>query len=235
MLAPSSAGVGSRSRGWPEEPAARHPRRWPATLAALGLGAVYLLVSDQLGMGPPWLPLAVVLLLAVPSLAAGLRGRHALARALSLSLLGAMTTVVALSVFYLVTTLPGGTTPAATLLLDAALIWLANVVLFALWYWEVDCGGPTARHHHGRREVDLVFPQDTLGRSDEWSPEFVDYLFLAFNTSTAFSPTDTMVLSHRVKVLMMAQSSISLVVVAVLAARALNTLDVVPRSGRGTT
>jgi uncharacterized membrane protein len=201
-------------------------------VAALAVAATYLIASDQVETGPRWLPLAVVLLLWLPSLAARLRGRHRLARALALVLLVAMTALVALSAFYLVTTLPGGTTSAGSLLLDAALIWLANVFVFALWYWEVDAGGPTARHHHGYRSVDFIFPQATLGRGDDWSPEFVDYLFLAFNTSTAFSPTDTLVLSHRAKLLMMAQSLVSLVVVVVLAARAINTFEIAPR-GRG--
>jgi hypothetical protein len=118
------------------------------------------------------------------------------------------------------------------LLRSAASLWLTNVLVFALWYWRLDAGGPHARdvrdaHVNGA----FLFPQMTMLRRVEtatgqrgWSPHFVDYLFLAFNTSTAFSPTDTPVLTRWAKVLMMVQSLISLSVLAVLAARAVNIL-----------
>lgn len=101
-----------------------------------------------------------------------------------------------------------------------------NIVTFAIWYWEIDGGGPPRRRSGNHRSDDLLFPQMSLDdeRSKVWSPSFIDYLFVAFNTSTAFSPTDTLALSQRVKLLMMLQSLISLVVVVVLAARAVNIL-----------
>jgi uncharacterized membrane protein len=206
-------------------PARRAARHWPAWLAALAIGVVYLVTADRLTVGPSWLPLGVILVGIVPATWARLRGRHQLARGLALAVLIALTAVIAISAFFLVSTLTHQGTRAGTLLFDAALIWLANVALFALWYWEVDCGGPMARHHHGYRSTDFIFPQATLpDQQPAWSPRFIDYLFLAFNTSTAFSPTDTLVLSGHAKVLMMAQSLISLVVIAVLAARAINTI-----------
>jgi hypothetical protein len=200
-------------------------RRLPALLAALAVGAAYLVLPDSLTPGPSWLPMAGILLLLVPSTWARLRGRHELARGLALLLLVAMTVAVVLSAFFLVTTLPRGGTRAGALLVDAGLIWLTNTVVFALWYWEVDSGGPTVRHRDGYHSTDFLFPQEMLpDQRTAWSPAFLDYLFLAFNTSTAFSPTDTLVLSHRAKLLMMAQSLVSLVVIAFLAARAINTL-----------
>lgn len=101
-----------------------------------------------------------------------------------------------------------------------------NILAFAVWYWEIDGGGPARRHPGRHSSTDFAFPQqqDDDGLVEGWSPGFVDYLFLAFNTSIAFSPTDTLVLSRRAKLLMMAQALISLVVLAVLAARAINTL-----------
>ena len=109
---------------------------------------------------------------------------------------------------------------------DAGLIWIVNILIFALWYWEIDGGGPGRRHREGYHSSDFVFPQLTLDQKDgpPWCPSFVDYLFLAFNTSTAFSPTDTLVLSRRIKLLVMTQSLISLMVLAIIAARAINTL-----------
>jgi uncharacterized membrane protein len=117
--------------------------------------------------------------------------------------------------------------PARVLLQGAALIWVANVLTFAVWYWEIDGGGPARRHRAAHEPTDFLFPQVAAADPElakGWSPRFVDYVFLAFNTSTAFSPTDTLVLSRRAKALMMIQSLISLLVIAVLAARAINTL-----------
>ena len=111
----------------------------------------------------------------------------------------------------------------------ALLIWATNVVAFAVWYWEIDRGGPFARAPEHEREVeraDLLFPQMTVDLPgwDRWLPGFTDYLFVAFTAATAFSPTDTMPLTARVKTLMAVQSAIALLTVAVVAARAINVL-----------
>ena len=123
-------------------------------------------------------------------------------------------------------TLTALATAATHLLRDGALIWGINILVFAIWYWELDCGGPHARHIKRYTSTDFLFPQMAMPGADEtdWSPRFMDYLFQAFNTSAAFSPTDVLILSRRAKGLMMAQSTISLVVVAVLVSRAINTL-----------
>jgi uncharacterized membrane protein len=120
-----------------------------------------------------------------------------------------------------------GQAQGVNLLRDAAIIWVANVVTFALWYWTIDAGGPARRHPGRHASTDFAFPQQQLdddGIVEGWSPGFLDYLFLAFNTSTALSPTDTLVFSRHAKVLMMLQATISLVVIAVIAARAVNIL-----------
>ncbi len=108
----------------------------------------------------------------------------------------------------------------------AALLWVINVATFAVWYWEIDGGGPAQRRRQEHRSEDFLFPQMNLGDKSarDWSPGFLDYLFLAFNTSTAFSPTDTAVLSRRAKVLMMVQALLSLLILAVLVSRAINAL-----------
>jgi len=115
---------------------------------------------------------------------------------------------------------------ALVLLRDGALIWLVNVLTFSFWYWELDGGGASRRHHMGYQSTDFIFPQVTLESHGErqWVPHYIDYLFLAFNTSTAYSPTDTQVLSIRVKLLMMIQSLTSLTLLTIIAARAVNTL-----------
>lgn len=121
----------------------------------------------------------------------------------------------------------GGDREGKALLVDAANIWTTNVIVFALWYWELDRGGP-GRYRIGQPPPsDFIFPQMTLGPDHPASrtpPNFIDYLFLSFTTSTAFSPTDTLPLTIRMKALMMLQASVSLVTIALVAARAVNIL-----------
>lgn len=204
----------------------RGAARWPAALATLAVGVVYALVSSRLRFGPPWLLFAIVALANVPLTVALVRGRHDVARPLGLALLTLITLAVIASVALLAIRLPGKGVAAPALLRDAALLWVGNTLTFALWYWEIDSGGPAKRRPRHHVSTDFIFPQMTEGGSHarDWSPGFIDYLFLAFNTSTAFSPTDTMVLSRRAKLLMMTQSLVSLLVIGVLVARAINTL-----------
>ena len=130
------------------------------------------------------------------------------------------------SLFFLIEGLPKHTESPKDLLRSAAALWITNVLVFALWYWKLDAGGPGRRERtRGCLDSSFLFPQMiNQEERSEWSPEFVDYLFLSFNTSTAFSPTDTAALSHWAKIGMMLQSLISLTIVALLAARAVNIL-----------
>jgi len=202
-------------------------RRLPAAVALIAVGVAYLFLPQRLRVGPPWLVLALVLLLLFALIASHRIGYHGIAYRLGRIVTGLVTLAVGSSALFLVTRLPGGKLPGGELLQEAGLVWLANILVFALWYWEIDGGGPAVRIRSHYRSGDFVFPQfqqDPNGPAEPWMPDFFDYLFLAFNTSTAFSPTDTLVLSRRAKLLLMAQSLISLIVIAVLAARAINTL-----------
>ena len=228
---------GERNRGVEREASGRdeapHPthrhevERWPAGIALVAIGVIYLFVSGELRVGPRWLLLAVEGCLLLILLLARALERRRISHWLGRVMTGLATLAIALSALFLITRLPGSKIAGAELLGSSALVYLSNVVVFALWYWEIDGGGPLVRRlgHYSSR--DFVFPQfqqDPQGAALSWMPGAIDYLFLAFNTSTAFSPTDTLVLSSRAKLLMMAQSLISLVVVAVLAARAINIL-----------
>jgi hypothetical protein len=205
-----------------------HPavRRWPAILALLAIGLAYALVPDYLRLGPRWLPLLLCLLFLIPLSIVRRLGHYLLTRQLAIGFTILLTIALFGSTAFFVFRLPGGKVTPLHLLRDGALIWGANVLLFALWYWELDCGGPHTRHTRGYEATDLLFPQLTMGDAapPEWKPQFLDYLFHSFNTSAAFSPTDTLVLSHRVKVLMMVQALISVTVFGVVIARAINTL-----------
>ncbi len=120
----------------------------------------------------------------------------------------------------------GGPTPAARLLLDGGIIWLTNVIVFAIWYWEFDRGGPAARAAARKPHPDFLFSQMTAPElaDRDWEPGFVDYLYLSFTNATAFSPTDTLPMSRWAKVAMMFQSAISLITVALVVSRAVNVL-----------
>ena len=112
------------------------------------------------------------------------------------------------------------------LLATGANIWTTNVIIFALWYWELDRGGPAARSAGIDPHPDFLFPQmaDTSGAFGDWEPQFTDYGYVAFTNAAAFSPTDTMPLSRWAKLAMMLQSAISLVTAALVIARAVNIL-----------
>jgi uncharacterized membrane protein len=201
--------------------------RWPAAVAFLAVSVAYALLPDRLRIGPRWSLIGLAVVLYV-----GLRVVHRLemyhaTRLIGVGMTALLTAAVASSAGLLIVRLPEGRTSPRDLLIDAALIWGANLIIFAVWYWEIDAGGPLKRRRGYHVSTDFLFPQMAMGDAAPpgWSPEFLDYLFLAFNTSTAFSPTDTLVLSRRAKVLMMCQSLVSLVVVGVLIARAINTLQ----------
>jgi uncharacterized membrane protein len=121
----------------------------------------------------------------------------------------------------------GGKTGGEELILSALNLFATNIIVFALWYWEIDAGGPGARHNDGTRLPDFMFPQLNSKElaPEGWIPTFVDYLYVSATNATAFSPTDTLPLTHRAKLLMLAQSLVSLLTVALVAARAVNILS----------
>lgn len=200
--------------------------RWPATVALLAVGVLLTLVSSQLTIGPSWLPLALILILTIPLTVASLRGRHDMRRVIGIAGLVIVTVAVASAAALLIRQLLQGPVEGSYLLTGAGAIWAANLLTFSLWYWEIDGGGPSERRTDGHISTDFLFPQMQIGdgKATGWWPSFLDYMFVAFNASTAFSPTDTLILSHRAKILMMAQSLIAIVTAVVLAARAINTL-----------
>lgn len=120
----------------------------------------------------------------------------------------------------------GPTIDAVTLLASGVVIWITNVIVFALWYWEFDRGGPFAHAEARRPHLDFLFPQmaDPSKAQVDWEPTFVDYAYLSFTNSTAFSPTDTMPLTRWAKLTMLVQSLVSLVTLVLVAARAVNIL-----------
>lgn len=206
--------------------------RWPAIAAGLAIGGLYTALPQHLMIGPRGLLLAIVCVFLVPIMGTRVRGHHGLNQAFGFGLSGVITLFLIISVGRLIASLPSHLESPETLLRSAAALWVTNILVFASWYWRLDAGGPHMRdmrvcHTDGA----FLFPQMTLDDDaraqmgiTRWSPQFADYLFLAFNTSTALSPADTAVLSRWAKLLMMIQALISLTVIALLAARAVNIL-----------
>lgn len=211
---------------WDPEP------RWPAFVAVLSVGGIYAALPHYLVLGPRWLLPGLILGLLVPTAITHVRGHHVLNRFFGFTVNGAVTACLVASVVLLIEELPTHRESPTKLLLSAGSLWVSNVLVFALWYWRLDAGGPHGRDARaGHPDGAFLFPQMTMSpppgpdsHAGLWSPNFVDYLFLAFNTSTAFSPTDAPVLERWAKALMMLQSLISLTVLALLAARAVNIL-----------
>jgi hypothetical protein len=210
----------------PRQPRTAEPR-WPAILALVAAGGLHFVIPAPLRFGQEWLLLAVVTALLIPTVVAHRTGKMLLNKVLSHTVAAAVTASMVWSLALLILRLPRHLDPPQELLRAAAALWVANVLVFASWYWRLDAGGPNARDQRDAHdEGAFLFPQMiTPWESDKnWRPGFVDYLFLAFNTSTAFSPTDVPVLSRWAKLMMMVQALISLATVALLAARAVNIL-----------
>jgi hypothetical protein len=210
----------------PREPRTAEPR-WPAILALLATGGLHFVIPAPLRFGQEWLLLAIVSMLLIPTVVAHKTGKMLLNRVLSHTVAAAVTLSMVWSLGLLIVRLPRHLDPPQELLRAAAALWVVNILVFASWYWRLDAGGPNQRDLRDQHnEGAFLFPQMiTPWESDKnWRPGFVDYLFLAFNTSTAFSPTDVPVLSRWAKLMMMTQALISLATVALLAARAVNIL-----------
>jgi hypothetical protein len=212
-----------------------------AAVGGLLPGVFYLALPETLALGPRWLLLVVELVLVAPPLTWRLvRERpmpYGVARGFALALLAVVTASLIGSIVLLVSNLPQ-VNRGVDLLRSAGLLWGIDILVFALWYWEIDGGGPIRRHRRPPGATDFQFPQQVPGQAQAegpdqgekhqhprgWRPGFVDYLFLAFCSATALSPADTMPLTHRAKLLMMAEAIISLLILVLLVARSVNVL-----------
>ena len=211
-------------------PASLRPQFLLETVAALAIGVAFLGLPDRLTVGPNWLALAISAAVLLPLLVTALVRplNHEVARMLRASLQVLLTAALLSSVGLLVTHLGDNDLKnaigAGGLLRAGALLWVSNVLIFSVWYWELDGDGPVHRHQRGHPAADFLFPQQQGGNLSGWRAGFVDYLFLAFCSATALSPADTMPLTRRAKLLMMAEALISIAIIALLVARSVNIL-----------
>jgi hypothetical protein len=204
--------------------------RWPMAAAVLAAAVLTVLLPDEVRPGPHWL-LPVIEFALLVALIVGDPGkidrRSNGLRLVSIALVGVLVFGALWSTVQLVDELVhgGSLTDSASELLEAgAVVWLSNNIAFALLYWQLDGGGPAVRAHRAPVHPDLAFPQQLkpdLAQPD-WRPRFIDYLYLGFTNATALSPTDVMPLAPWAKATMAFQSVISLAILGLVVARAVN-------------
>jgi hypothetical protein len=206
--------------------------RWQALLAMAAVGGVYLALPRELVFGPTWLLPTVIAVLLAPTILTHRMERHSFNHALGIVNNGIITVALIGSVSLLVARLASHKEPPLRLLRSGAELWLTNVLVFSLWYWRLDGGGPNVRDKHpefGSRS--FVFPQMQIEKSERerfgverWRPGFVDYLFISFTQSSTFGPTDAPLLARWAKLLAIVQIFISLSIVILLISRAVGVL-----------
>ncbi|MDQ2725159.1 MAG: hypothetical protein M3Y36_06650 [Actinomycetota bacterium] len=209
----------------------RAEERWPVASAILVAIALQVFLPDRLTIGPRWILPALEGAVAIGLTAANPRRidrRSVALRAASVALIAVTSLANGWSSYELIRGIIEGHTgkSAGPLLSSGVSIYLTNIIVFALWYWEWDRGGPVARAMAERQYPDFLFPQMTQEglAADGWRPVFVDYLYVSYTNATAFSPTDVMPLARWAKLLMLAQSAIALSTVGLVVARAVNIL-----------
>jgi uncharacterized membrane protein len=205
--------------------------RWPAFGAAIVVIAGQTWMAVSLSLSPVWLFPVISAFLLIVSVAVYLPPRtepSPLMRALAVSLVGMLVIANAVSLVQLVRNIFVGSTglDPVGLLLVGIVLWIVNIAIFALVYWELDGDGPEARADGYLDFPDLVFPQqqsDQQGLAPaDWKPTFPDYVYVSLTAATAFSPTDAMPYSKRVKLVMGVESTMSLAIVVMIVARAIN-------------
>jgi uncharacterized membrane protein len=202
---------------------------WPASLAILLCVALYVVLPGRLVVGPHWL---VPILVALPLIPLSLRRhRHPddspWLRHCTIVLIMFISLANVVSVALLVhQLLMHGVSQGRSLIYSAVSIWLTNVIVYGLWFWELDRGGPEARSSDTSAFPDLQFPQmeNPSLAPQGWRPRFVDYLYTSFANGTSFAPADAMPLTPRLKALFLSESLVSVVTISVVAARAVNIL-----------
>jgi len=206
--------------------------RWQALGAFLAVGAIYLALPSNLVLGPIWLLPTIIVALLIPTVMSHRTGKRSLNRALGILINGITTIALIGSVALLVRALPAHQESPLELLRSGGLLWLTNVIVFALWYWRLDGGGPTRRHEEKKfGSSSFLFPQMQVPHDEraqfactQFRPRFVDYLFVSFTQSSTFGPTDAPLLARWAKVLSMIQIFISLSIVILLISRAVGVL-----------
>jgi uncharacterized membrane protein len=231
-VAQASTAQPGRPLGRPYPPPAAPEPVWPAQLTVLAAIGLQLTLPERLTLRPVWLLPALEGLLVIGLMLASprqLEYEHPRRKRVAVALIAFVSaaniySLTELSKHLLHKEIPSG--DGRELIISGMLIWLTNFLLFALWYWEIDRGGPGVRAAGKDEPPDFLFPQMSDDRIEplEWRPHFIDYLYVSLTNATAFSPTDTMPLTPMAKVIMGVQSVVSLVTIGLIVSRAVNIL-----------
>ncbi|WP_407542773.1 DUF1345 domain-containing protein (plasmid) [Deinococcus radiomollis] len=203
---------------------------WRPIAAVLVILALQLNLAERFTVGPNWFVPTLEGLLLIPFTIAAFRKNEketAPTRIFNVLLIAVVVAFNLASLILLIEALLRGKATDGIVLLENALkLWITNVIAFGMWYWEMDRGGPSRRRMEVKRHEDFLFPQmaNTEFAQKGWVPDFWDYLYVSFTNASAFSPTDTMPLTGRAKMLMTMQSLIALLTITLVAARAVNIL-----------
>ena len=224
--------AGARPEAGAAVPRKSREPTWPPAVAVLVALVLHLALPAQLTIGPDWvIPALQALLLLLLLIAVRHRGPEEAdwVRRASMALTGLVTLANVLALQGLIAGLLGVTRdglPPKQLLASAVVIWLTNIIVLALWYWELDGGGPGARHSKDPPLPEFLFPQidNPSIAPPGWRPTFADYLYVSITNTTAFSPTDTMPLTIVAKSLMSLQAFASMLIIGLVVARAVNVL-----------
>ena len=202
--------------------------RWPVMLTSFVVLTLVLSLPSRIRLIPGWAPYLLLIMLNVPMLALVLTtDKRRWLRIESVVLLvffafAGFTLVDELRYLIVRLVRRSASVDGVQLLASSVAVWASNVLVFSLAYWRIDRGGPEARLNQAHTKPDWIFPHEEGLTVPDKNPTFVDYLFLAYWTATAFSPTDALPISSRAKLLMMLESMVSLVTIIVVAARAIN-------------
>ena len=206
--------------------------RWQVVLVILAIFFLLTVLPGRIRVFPSWVPFLLTIALIVPMVALQLGTPKARWLVIERIVISFFLAIAGIALFYSLGYLlyemvrRSFAVTGIQLLSSSVAAWATNVLLFSLVYWRLDRGGPEARANRANVRPDWLFPQQGVPEyvPPDWHSTFVDYLFLAFDTATAFSPTDALPLTSRAKVLMMLESIISLVTIIAVAARAINIL-----------
>jgi hypothetical protein len=206
--------------------------RWPVALAVVAVVLLLTMLPERVRVFPFWVPYVLGIVLIVPMATLTLTTAKArwvrIERTIAVLFFVVAGSGMIADLTYLIAEMVrrSGAISGLQLLTSSVAMWAVNVLTFSLLYWQLDRGGPEARANNASPRPDWLFPQEGAREdvSPDWRPTFVDYLFLAYSTATAFSTTDVMPLTSRAKMLMMLESTISLVTIVAVMSRAINIL-----------
>ncbi len=221
----------SPSEAWGRAAVKVEPR-WPASLALLSCAALNLALPGKFTLGPPWLIPVLELAILIPVYISSPNRTADESRwqgifANTMISIANIANVASLLLLVHIIVFDAKSTTGPELLYSSLAIWVSNILVFSLWYWELDRGGPDGRLRDDHPAPDFLFPQMVTPdcTHEEWTPKFVDYLYLGFTNATAFSPTDVMPLSGMAKMLMLAEAVVSLATITIVASRAINIIS----------